>query len=409
MSRIRFGSFELDPRAGELRRGGIRLQLRAQPLRVLLLLVEHAGQLVTREQLQERLWPDDTFGAFDLAINKAVSELRAVLGDSAAHPRFIETLSKRGYRLVCPVTEIAFSAPGAPESALGEAHRASRIGRYLWSRRTLPDLHASIGWFQQAVAVEERCAVAHVGLADANVLRGIWGLQPHDLAFVTARRSADRALELDPRLAEAHVSLAEVLKGYEWNWSRAERRYQHALALHPGCVSAHHGYAQLLVILRRYREAVAHIEQARHADPVSPAVNAYLPYVYLAGRAYDRARDEAKSAVDLEPHSPLVYWFLGRALLFSNQVPGAVGALQRAATLAGGASMWTAELAYARARAGDRAGASALLSELIGRSRHTFVPSYDLAVAHAGLATARPQWTTSSRHSPAGNEGDLTR
>ena len=390
MSTLRFGSFELDQRASELRRGGSRLRLRAQPLRVLQLLVEHAGYLVTRERVKERLWPDDTFVASDVAINKAVSELRAVLGDSAAHPRFIETLSKRGYRFVCPVTHIAFSGPRGSESALGEAHRVCRIGRYLWSRRTLPDLHASIGWFHQALELEERCAFAHAGLADANVLLGIWGLQPHDLAFVTARRSADRALALDPGLAEAHVSLAEVVKGYEWNWSRAERRYQHALSLNPGCVSAHHGYAQLLVVLRRYREAAVHIELARRADPVSPAVNAYLPYIYLAGRAYDRARDEAKWAVDLEPHSPLAHWFLGRALLFSNEVPSAVGALQRAATLAAGASMWTAELAYAKARAGDRAGASALLAELIERSRHTFVSSYDLAIAHAGLGDRGP-------------------
>jgi DNA-binding winged helix-turn-helix (wHTH) protein len=201
MATLRFGSFELDQRASELRRGGIRLRLRAQPLRVLQLLVEHAGHLVTRVQLQERLWPDDTFVASDLAINKAVSELRAVLGDSAAQPRFIETLSKRGYRFVCPVSVIAFSGPHGSESALGEAHRACRIGRYLWSRRTLPDLHASIRWFHQSLELEERCAVAHAGLADAHVLLGIWGLQPHDVAFAAARRSADRGLALDQSVA----------------------------------------------------------------------------------------------------------------------------------------------------------------------------------------------------------------
>jgi tetratricopeptide (TPR) repeat protein len=233
--------------------------------------------------------------------------------------------------------------------------------------------------------VEERCAVAHAGLADANVLLGIWGLQPPDLAFARARRSADRALALDPGLADAHVSVGEVLKGYEWNWPRAERRYQRALSLNASCVYAHHSYAQLLVVLRRYREAVEHIERARRADPVCPAVNAYLPYVYIAGRAYDRAREEARWAVDLEPHSPLAHWFLGRALLFSNEVPSAVAALERAATLAGGASMWMAELAYAKARAGDRAGALTLLSELIERSRDTFVSPYDLATTFAGL------------------------
>ena len=100
---LRFGVFEVDPDSGELRKRGFRLRLREQPLQLLLMLIEHAGRVVTREQLRHRLWPDGTFVDFDRAINKTASELRGALGDSASSPRFIETLSKRGYRFVCPV------------------------------------------------------------------------------------------------------------------------------------------------------------------------------------------------------------------------------------------------------------------------------------------------------------------
>jgi DNA-binding response OmpR family regulator len=90
---LRFGVFEVDSASGELRKRGSRLRLSEQPRRLLLALVDQAGQVLTREQLRQRLWPDGTFVDFDRAINKAVSELRGVLGDSAATPRFIETHS----------------------------------------------------------------------------------------------------------------------------------------------------------------------------------------------------------------------------------------------------------------------------------------------------------------------------
>ena len=252
-------------------------------------------------------------------------------------------------------------------------------GRYLWNRRTVTDLYSSIGYFEQALEIENTCAVAHAGVADANVVLGIWGLHPPDVAFGAARQAAARALALDPNLAEAHTSFAEVLKGYEWDWCQAERRYQHALSLRPGYAPAHQCYAQLLVSLRRYGEAASHIEQARRADPVSPAINSFLPYIYLAGREYGRALQEAQRAVELEPSAPLAHWYLGRAHLFSNHVERAVGALEHAVTLAGPASMWEAELSYARARAGDHPGALRLLSELIERARRDYVSPYDLA------------------------------
>jgi Tol biopolymer transport system component/DNA-binding winged helix-turn-helix (wHTH) protein len=100
----RFGSFELDSRGGELRKSGVRLKLQDQPRRILMLLLEHAGEVVTRDQIQRHLWPNDTFVDFDNAINSAVRKLRDVLGDTAENPRFIETLARQGYRFVAPVS-----------------------------------------------------------------------------------------------------------------------------------------------------------------------------------------------------------------------------------------------------------------------------------------------------------------
>ena len=101
-SPVRFGAFELDLRAGELRKNGVRLKLSGQPFQVLAILLEQPGQVVTREQLQNRLWPD-TFVDAEHNLNTVINKIRDVLGDSADKPRFIETLPRRGYRFVYPV------------------------------------------------------------------------------------------------------------------------------------------------------------------------------------------------------------------------------------------------------------------------------------------------------------------
>src|SRR5580704_11904421 len=102
-SLTRFGVFELDRRSGELRKAGSRIRLQIQPLKVLIALLDEPGAVVTREELKRRIWPDESFGDFDHAVNVAVAKLRAALADSADTPRFIETLPRRGYRFIFPV------------------------------------------------------------------------------------------------------------------------------------------------------------------------------------------------------------------------------------------------------------------------------------------------------------------
>src|SRR5579872_3711166 len=99
----RFGVFELDLTAGELRKSGVRLRLQGQPFQVLALLLQRAGEVVTREELRQQLWPSDTFVDFDHSLNTAINKVRGALGDSASSPRYIETLARRGYRFIAPV------------------------------------------------------------------------------------------------------------------------------------------------------------------------------------------------------------------------------------------------------------------------------------------------------------------
>src|SRR5262245_25663349 len=111
-----FGSFEVDLESGELRRQGVKIKLQDQPFRLLALLLERAGEVVTREELRDELWPADTFVDFDHSLNTAVRKLREALGDSAETPRFVETLARRGYRFMAPVAEQGPTAQPAPSA-----------------------------------------------------------------------------------------------------------------------------------------------------------------------------------------------------------------------------------------------------------------------------------------------------
>src|ERR1700757_4860209 len=116
--RIRFMPFEVDPRSGELRRQGSRVKLQEQPFQVLLLLLERSGEVVTREELSKRLWPDNTFIDVERGLNKAINKLRDALRDDAENPRFVETLPQYGYRFIAAVERpAAASVPSLPEVA----------------------------------------------------------------------------------------------------------------------------------------------------------------------------------------------------------------------------------------------------------------------------------------------------
>src|SRR5580704_19192046 len=106
-----FGSFEFDPKTGELRKHGLRVKLQGQPVEMLTMLLEHPGQVVTREALQKRLWAANTYVDFEQSLNAAIKRLRAALGDSADAPLFIETLPRQGYRFIAPLTVPAATQP----------------------------------------------------------------------------------------------------------------------------------------------------------------------------------------------------------------------------------------------------------------------------------------------------------
>lgn len=166
---FRFGSFEADVQAGELRRDGAKVSLQEQPFQVLSALLERPGELVWREDLRQQVWPEDTFVEFDHALNTAVKKIRSALGDCANAPEYVETIPKRGYRFLVPVEVV--------ENSTSKALESTAAGSRGWTRRnpvtvvllTIVLLSAGllvIRWRSSRAAVDKRTVLAVLPLED---------------------------------------------------------------------------------------------------------------------------------------------------------------------------------------------------------------------------------------------------
>jgi DNA-binding winged helix-turn-helix (wHTH) protein/TolB-like protein/Flp pilus assembly protein TadD len=272
------------------------------------------------------------------------------------------------------------------DTADPEARLAYVRGRYLWSRRTESALEASVLQFRRALELDPRYALAASGLADAYNLLGAYGSRLPRTSFERALDAAHTALEIDPSLAEAHASLAFALAHQNHDWARAEREYRRALELAPGYATALQWLALCFVAQGRFEEAIATSQRATAADPLSPIVATDLGRHLYYARRFAAAVEQLRAAVELDPTFARAHQELGRAYRQRGLVDLAVSELSRAVALSDHASSAIAELASARAAAGDLRGAHELLDELTRRaSAGTYVSPYHFAVVAAAL------------------------
>ena len=499
------GDLELDVRTFELRRSGRWLKLERIPMELLLLLVEKRGQVVTREQIAERIWGKDVFLDIDNSINAAIRKIRQVLKDDPERPRFVQTVTGKGYRFIAPVLEAnppsaladavppstdfdrkdvsqgsAAPAPASrrlpillgifslivivgiyfqrgrfrphpqpsserlmlavlpfenltgdsgqeyfsdglteemitrlggldprhlgviartsvmhyknsPEklSQIGHelgvqyileggvrrdstkvritaqliqvndqthlwAHQYDREltdllslqseitraisdevqlalggskgirphsqppsspknyaaydlylkGEYFWNKRTVDGLQRAIDYFQQAIDQDPNYARAYAGLADSYALIGGYSLAPQSEFIPKARAAALRSIEIDDGLAEAHAALALIVQNYDWDWQTSDREFRRALELNPNYATGHQWFAEHLIWVGRFDEALRQSEQARQLDPLSLIIAADRGAFLYYSRQYDRAIEQFQAVREMDPGFP---------------------------------------------------------------------------------------------------------
>lgn len=331
---VRFGVFEADFRAGELRKNGRRVKIQDLPFRALKLLLSRPNEVVARGEFRQALWPEDVFVDFDRAISSAIKRLRDALGDSAENPLFIETVDRRGYRWIAPThapeLDSEPSATSIPEketvpelypypsstwkwifvlpvlallfvawsfrygshsakagvnllrsasTASSQLHPTNQEakdlylqGRYYWNKRTPDDLRKAVDYFTQAIVHDPGYADAYVGLADCYNLLREYTAMPGSEAYPRALAAARKAVELDGQSSQAHASLAFASFWGSWDTTVADREFHRAVELDPNNATAHHWYATYLATMGRFPDALAEIDRAQALDPTSKSI-----------------------------------------------------------------------------------------------------------------------------------------
>jgi len=596
---VRFGVFEVDLKACELRKHGFRLKLPEQPFQILTVLLEKPGEIITRDELRNRLWQGDTFVDFDHGLNNAVMKLREVLGDSSENPRFVETIPRRGYRFIAPVeeslaspqfpaiSETDKSSPaGVAEPALPPAAEAtpggsaqvthrpispsprftawalvaiafvavlaslvyffsrsaesakvvrstslvvlplenlsgdkeqeyfadgmtdelianlakirslrvisrstamaykgtrkplseiarelnvdavvegtvlrvgSRVritaeliqvstdrhlwadtyesqigdvlalqnrvssaivneirinltpedrerlaktpaiapdayedylkGRYYWNKRSDENLTKAIGYFEDATRKDPNYALAYAGLSDcyAIISATIFGTMPASVSGPKAKAAAQRALEIDPTLAEAETSLATVRFNYDWDWSGAAAGFERAIHLNPSYATAYQRYSLYLMAIGRTQDSFDQINKARELDPLSISINFSLGWRLYMARQYDRALEQLRNTLEMDPSYELPHLVAGQAYEQKGQYDLAIVELRKAVDLSHGTPLMLSALANVYARSGNKTEAEKILSQMKVAAKRQYVSPYYIAIVYAGL------------------------
>jgi TolB-like protein/Flp pilus assembly protein TadD len=266
-----------------------------------------------------------------------------------------------------------------------QAHELYLRGRFAWNKRTEEDLRRAVAFFQDAIELDPDYAQAYSGLADACVVLGNLGAMAAGEVRSRARVAAERALELDPLLAEAHTSLAYLKVRGDWDWSGAEAEFRRAILLHPGYATARHWYALHLAAQARFDEARAQIRLARELDPLSLIIRCAGAAIELYDRNYDPAIAAFREIVAIDPSFPPAHDYLGRTFLTMGRLDDAAAAFGEAVAHAGPNPGYLAALGHVHAVSGRRAEAGRILADLERMSSERTVAHEDLAFLHAGL------------------------
>jgi Flp pilus assembly protein TadD len=259
-------------------------------------------------------------------------------------------------------------------------------GRYFWSKRTANDVRKALAFYRQALEKDPNSALAYSGIAESYMTLGpTLQVLPPQQAVTDAKAAATRAMELDPELAEPHVTLSQISLINDWDWPKAESEIKKAVELNPGSSAAHHWYGLFLGYQGKAAEARRQILQARESDPLSPILQANVGWTYYIEGDYEHAKQELEKTQRANPDFWVAPWGLGSTYVQLDQLPKAITELERAVKLSGRAPGALSSVAYAYARAGESAKAKAVLSELKSSAGKNHVSSWDVAIVYAGL------------------------
>jgi DNA-binding winged helix-turn-helix (wHTH) protein/tetratricopeptide (TPR) repeat protein len=419
---MEFDGWVVNRISGEISREGRTTRLAQQPLRILVELFDHAGEVVTREQLVQALWPAGSVD-FDNGLNVAVRKLRVALDDVGDAPRYIETLPRVGYRFIARrVAEVA--AVGAPQpihrtprivllitlAALGGAvalgwwlgheaaantaaarpprHTPSVRARELYleglslrSRRDIDASKITRERFEAALREDPDYPQAWAALGEtisAAVIRQV--LTPAD-GVPKARAAVERAIALDDNLVEGHYTLGEIHMDHDKDFAAAKREYDRALAIDDKAARLWHHYGMWLGHVGRIDEGLTALRRARELEPMTLLYSANYALLLYEARRYDESIAFLQPVVEANPHFDQARGILARALTAAGKYDDALEQLQGRVQI----GLYQGELGVLFARLGRRDDALREIARLEQVGRDGFGTAYAQTLIYTAL------------------------
>jgi TolB-like protein/Flp pilus assembly protein TadD len=266
-----------------------------------------------------------------------------------------------------------------------EAYQLYLKGRFYWNKRTASDLRKSTEYFNQAIALDPKFALAFSGLAESYVLFSGYGAATPEESFSKAKESAIKALEIDETLAEAHAALGYSLFNYDWNFEESEKHMKRALELNPNYAIAHNWYGNAnLLAAGRFDEAIEELEKARKLDPLSLINNADLGNSYLFARRTDQAIEQFQKTVEMDESFYYARAYLGRAYMMKGLFNEALLEFQKAQSLSDDSRILML-MACNYVKMGRKDKALLILNRMKDISKRRYVSSYYFAIAYNAL------------------------
>lgn len=257
-------------------------------------------------------------------------------------------------------------------------------GRYFLNKRTKEDEARAIDSFQQAINVDSKYPLAYSGLADSYIRYDFYGLKSPWQIVPVARAAAQRAIDLDDMIAEAHTSMARIRLTYDRDFLGAERQFKRAIELNPKYAEGHSGYSRCLVELGRLEEAFAECKLALELAPLDLGINMYLGWHYLHAGRIEEAIRQFQKTLELSPDFYRARVLLGMTYGQGGQLLAAIAEYEKAALLAD-TMILSGFLGQAYALLGQREKAQKLLNGLLKRVNKSYVPPFAVALIYTGL------------------------
>lgn len=432
---LQFDGWRVNRVSGEISREGRASRLAQQPLRILVELYDHAGEIVTRDQLVKVLWPAGIVD-FDNGLNVAMRKLRVALDDVGDAPRYIETLPKVGYRFIAkprpggsptaqapPAASATAASSAAPVTPVRQTpHRARRIailsvvvaalGAMFWwspsnhpvppkpthqpsvraqelylqgiqqrSRRDVNPTQAALAYFEAALKEDPDYAAAWAAYGFTLLGSVMRQMTPPGEAVPKARAAAERAIALDPDLAEGHVVMTHILMDHDKNYAAAAMSLERARAT--GQLTAHywHYVAMYNGQLGRIDEALAAMRKARELEPMTLLYTSNYALILVQARRYDEVIGLLTPVVEANPGFDLARGILARALMATGDLDGARRQLEARKEI----GLLQAELALVYIKQGHRELAIEELERIAGNGRKGFGVAYYEATIYTAL------------------------